>query len=134
MTLVHKLRSLFGAQDMTIGSPISCLLKFSIPLLLGNLAQQMYNTVDAMVIGQSGSGWLGRPHRESAAGAFHGHFHRRFHPVCPVFRCEGSPYPEPLRGRGAVPDRGVRRDHDGSRLLPVPLADRPDHPAYARGR
>ena len=56
MTLMKRLRSLFGAQDMTIGSPMSCLLKFSIPLLIGNLAQQMYNTVDAMVIGQSAWG------------------------------------------------------------------------------
>ncbi len=56
MSLTKKLRSLFGAQDMTIGSPMSCLLKFSIPLLLGNLAQQLYNTVDAIVIGQSSWG------------------------------------------------------------------------------
>ncbi len=56
MALMKRLRSLFGAQDMTIGSPMSCLLKFSIPLLIGNLAQQMYNTVDAMVIGQSAWG------------------------------------------------------------------------------
>ena len=56
MTLVQKLRSLFGAQDMTVGSPMSCLLKFSIPLLIGNLAQQMYNTVDAIVIGNSAWG------------------------------------------------------------------------------
>ena len=56
MTLTQKLRSLFGAQDMTIGSPLSCLLKFSIPLLIGNLAQQMYNTVDAIVIGKSAWG------------------------------------------------------------------------------
>ncbi len=53
MTFMQKLRSFFGAQDMTAGSPMSCLLKFSIPLLLGNLAQQMYNTVDAIVIGNS---------------------------------------------------------------------------------
>nr|MBR4280697.1 MATE family efflux transporter [Clostridia bacterium] len=56
MSLTKKLRALFGAQDMTIGSPMSCLLKFSIPLLIGNLAQQMYNTVDAVVIGQSSWG------------------------------------------------------------------------------
>lgn len=53
MTLTQKLRRFFGAQDMTVGTPMSCLLKFSIPLLLGNLAQQMYNTVDAIVIGNS---------------------------------------------------------------------------------
>ncbi len=56
MTFVQKVRSFFGAQDMTIGSPMSCLLKFSIPLLIGNSAQQMYNTVDAMVIGKSSWG------------------------------------------------------------------------------
>ena len=53
MTLFKKLRALFGAQDMTVGSPMSCLLKFSIPLLIGNLAQQLYSTVDAIIIGQS---------------------------------------------------------------------------------
>ena len=53
MTLMKKLSALFGAQDMTVGSPMSCLLKFSIPLLLGNLAQQLYSTVDAIIIGQS---------------------------------------------------------------------------------
>ena len=56
MTLTSRLRGLFGAQDMTVGSPMFGLLKFSIPLLIGNLAQQMYNTVDAMVIGQSSWG------------------------------------------------------------------------------
>lgn len=53
MTFLSRLRRLFGAQDMTVGSPMSCLLKFSVPLLIGNIAQQLYNTVDAMVIGQS---------------------------------------------------------------------------------
>ena len=56
MSLAQKFRALFGAQDMTVGSPMSCLLKFSIPLLIGNLAQQMYNTVDAIVIGNSAWG------------------------------------------------------------------------------
>ncbi len=56
MSLTQRLRSFFGAQDMTVGSPMSCLLKFSIPLLIGNLAQQTYNTVDAIVIGNSSWG------------------------------------------------------------------------------
>ena len=59
MTLKKKLSALFGAQDMTVGSPMSCLLKFSIPLLIGNLAQQMYSTVDAIIIGQSDWGVQG---------------------------------------------------------------------------
>ncbi|MBE5768411.1 MAG: MATE family efflux transporter [Clostridiales bacterium] len=37
---------------MTTGRPIKGLIKFSIPLLIGNFAQQLYNTVDAIVVGQ----------------------------------------------------------------------------------
>ncbi|MBE5803884.1 MAG: MATE family efflux transporter [Clostridiales bacterium] len=51
--MLARLKSVFGAQDMTRGNPMSCILKFSIPLLIGNLAQQLYNTVDAIVIGNS---------------------------------------------------------------------------------
>ena len=46
-----KLSSLFGAQDMTVGSPMSNLVRFSVPLLIGNLAQQLYSTVDTLVVG-----------------------------------------------------------------------------------
>lgn len=47
-----KVSSFFSAQDMTVGRPLSRLLQFSIPLLIGNLAQQMYNTVDSIVVGR----------------------------------------------------------------------------------
>lgn len=47
-----KFRSFFGAQDMTAGSPLRAMLKFSAPLLIGNIAQLMYNTVDAIVVGK----------------------------------------------------------------------------------
>ena len=50
--LTDRIKRFFGAQDMTVGNPMSCILKFSIPLLIGNLAQQMYNTVDSIVVGQ----------------------------------------------------------------------------------
>jgi putative MATE family efflux protein len=43
---------MFGPQDMTIGNPLSVMLKFTIPLLLGNIAQLLYNTVDSIVVGQ----------------------------------------------------------------------------------
>ena len=46
-----KLTNLFSAQDMTQGSPAANLLRFSVPLLIGNLAQQLYSTVDSIVIG-----------------------------------------------------------------------------------
>lgn len=42
----------FGAQDMTQGSPWVNLAQFSVPLLLGNIAQQLYNTVDSIVVGR----------------------------------------------------------------------------------
>ena len=37
--------------DMTEGKPMSLILRFSIPLLLGNLLQQLYNMVDSSVVG-----------------------------------------------------------------------------------
>lgn len=37
--------------DMTVGSPIRLIVNFSIPLLLGNLFQQLYNTVDSIIVG-----------------------------------------------------------------------------------
>ncbi len=50
--MFQKLSQRFGAQDMTSGSPVSVLVQFSIPLLIGNLAQQLYNTVDSIVVGK----------------------------------------------------------------------------------
>ena len=52
MSMFKKFRSLFGAQDMTAGSPFSCLLTFAIPLLVGNIAQLLYSTADAFVVGR----------------------------------------------------------------------------------
>ncbi len=50
--MLDKIRSLFGAQDMTKGRPMTNLLRFSIPLLIGNFAQQLYGTVDSIVVGR----------------------------------------------------------------------------------
>lgn len=47
-----KLSSFFDAKDMTTGSPTSNLVQFSVPLLIGNFAQQMYNTVDSIIVGK----------------------------------------------------------------------------------
>ena len=38
--------------DMTQGSVVSHLIRFAVPLLLGNLFQQLYNTVDLWVVGK----------------------------------------------------------------------------------
>ena len=50
--MAERLKRLFGAQDMTVGRPLMNLAAFSIPLLIGNLAQQMYNTVDSIIVGK----------------------------------------------------------------------------------
>ncbi len=50
--MIQKTNALFGAQDMTSGRPMANLLKFSIPLLIGNFAQQMYSTVDSIIVGR----------------------------------------------------------------------------------
>ncbi|MCQ2982023.1 MAG: MATE family efflux transporter, partial [Treponemataceae bacterium] len=50
--MFDNVKKLFGAQDMTVGSPTKAIAKFAIPLLIGNLAQQLYSTVDSVVVGK----------------------------------------------------------------------------------
>lgn len=40
-----------GAVDMTLGSPMKQIVTFSLPLLAGNVFQQLYNMVDSIVVG-----------------------------------------------------------------------------------
>lgn len=47
-----KIRKLFGAQDMTVGSPTKCLLLLSVPMFLGNIAQVLYGAVSAIIVGR----------------------------------------------------------------------------------
>ena len=44
-----------GLTDMTQGNPYKLIVMFSIPLLIGNIFQQLYNMVDSIVVGQ----WIG---------------------------------------------------------------------------
>ena len=46
-----SLKSLFSAKDMTQGPPWKRILEFSIPMLIGNIAQQLYNTADSIIVG-----------------------------------------------------------------------------------
>ncbi|MDE5931069.1 MAG: MATE family efflux transporter, partial [Lachnospiraceae bacterium] len=39
-------------MDMTAGRPAALLLRFSLPLILGNLFQQLYTFVDTVIVGQ----------------------------------------------------------------------------------
>ena len=48
---MEKIKSLFVQQDMTIGKPSSCLLKFIIPMLIGNIAQLLLTTFDSAIVG-----------------------------------------------------------------------------------
>ena len=42
----------FGRGDMTQGTPWRTILAFTLPMLIGNIAQQLYNTVDSIVVGK----------------------------------------------------------------------------------
>lgn len=39
-------------QNMTKGNPLTIILSFTLPLFIGNMFQQIYNTVDSMIVGQ----------------------------------------------------------------------------------
>ena len=47
-----RLQQLFSAHDMTQGAPWKRILEFAIPMLIGNLAQQLYNTADSIIVGR----------------------------------------------------------------------------------
>jgi len=42
-----------GLTDMTVGSPLRHIIKFSIPLLIGNIFQQCYNIADSIIVGNT---------------------------------------------------------------------------------
>lgn len=46
------LKQLFAPTDMTVGTPWKSIAIFILPMLIGNIAQQMYNTVDTIVVGK----------------------------------------------------------------------------------
>ena len=46
-----SIRNLFSARDMTQGAPWKRIMEFAMPMLLGNLAQQLYNTADSVIVG-----------------------------------------------------------------------------------
>jgi len=49
---VISVAKFFSPKDMTVGAPWKRIIEFSIPMLIGNIAQQLYNTVDSIVIGR----------------------------------------------------------------------------------
>ena len=55
---------LFQTVDMRTGHPVAQIVRFAIPMLLGNIAQQLYNTVDSIIVGALS---VTTPWRQSAA-------------------------------------------------------------------
>ena len=47
-----SLKSMFAAKDMTQGRPWKRIMEFSVPMLIGNFAQQLYNTADSIIVGK----------------------------------------------------------------------------------
>lgn len=50
--MLAKFKQLFSQVDMTEGRPWEKIILFSIPMIIGNVAQQLYNTVDSIVVGK----------------------------------------------------------------------------------
>lgn len=46
---------LTGTVDMTVGTPWKKILQFTLPMVIGNIAQQFYSTVDTIVVGKYAS-------------------------------------------------------------------------------
>ncbi len=47
-----SLKNLFSPTDMTVGTPWKSIVSFTLPMLIGNIAQQLYSTVDSIVVGR----------------------------------------------------------------------------------
>lgn len=49
---MEVLKKFFEPVDMTFGKPWQKIALFTVPMLIGNIAQQLYNTVDSIVVGR----------------------------------------------------------------------------------
>lgn len=47
-----SIKKLFEPTDMTVGTPWKRIAMFAFPMLIGNIAQQLYSTVDSIVVGR----------------------------------------------------------------------------------
>lgn len=47
-----RMKELFAAKDLTEGPPWRRIIEFAIPMLIGNIAQQFYNTADSIIVGR----------------------------------------------------------------------------------
>lgn len=46
------MKNIFAPTDMTKDKPWKSIIMFTLPMLIGNIAQQLYNTVDSIVVGR----------------------------------------------------------------------------------
>ncbi len=47
-----NLKEIFEPKDLTEGTPWKRIIEFAIPMLIGNVAQQFYNTADSIIVGR----------------------------------------------------------------------------------
>src|SRR5690554_2128181 len=52
MPALKTLKALFTPRDMTEGAPWKRIVEFAVPMLIGNIAQQLYNTADSIIVGR----------------------------------------------------------------------------------
>ena len=57
MRVMDRIRGMFTPRDMSVGKPWQRIAEFAFPMLIGNFVQQLYNTVDAVVVGRSKWGY-----------------------------------------------------------------------------
>lgn len=50
--MLTNVKKLFEPIDMTVGRPGRQIVAFAIPMLIGNIAQQLYNTADSVIVGK----------------------------------------------------------------------------------
>jgi putative MATE family efflux protein len=50
--MTGKFKRFFAPVDMTEGRPAKQITSFMVPMLIGNVAQQLYNTVDSIIVGR----------------------------------------------------------------------------------
>ena len=49
---MSKFSELFTPKDLTVGTPWKRITEFTVPMLIGNIAQQFYNTADSIIVGK----------------------------------------------------------------------------------
>ena len=80
-----QLKKLFAPVDMTEGRPWEKIVAFTVPLVIGNIAQQLYNTVDSIIVGR----YVG-DNALAAVGSIYRYFRGKQCYGFPVFRGKGE--------------------------------------------